>query len=129
MKYLTVPEDTYTISAGSYKLVNKSPRSWLNRVISYDSETNTSENFLEKLCNSITSNRNINQNYYTYDFYEYKNKTQIFSLMSNTSESSNNNWMYPVQSKYLFINTFNFPITRTISIIINSNTTSCIYPS
>ena len=32
MKYLTVPEDTYTISAGSYKLVNKSPRNWLNRV-------------------------------------------------------------------------------------------------
>ncbi len=129
MKYLTVPEDTYTISAGSYKLVNKSPRSWLNRVISYDSETNTSENFLEKLCNSIISNRNfeytniyVNQNYYTFDFYEYKNKIQIFSLMSNTSESSNNNWMYPVQSKYLFIHTFNFPITRTISIIINSNT-------
>ena len=128
MKYLTVPEDVYTISAGSYKFLNS--YLGINKVISYDSETNTSENFLIKLVNSITSNLNFkyniysNQNYYTFDFYQYENNnSHIFSLMSNTANISiNNNWMYPLENKYLHINTYNFPITRTISIIINSNT-------
>ena len=127
MKYLTIPEDTYTISAGSYKIYLKNV---FNKVISYDSEINTSENFLKKLVNSITSNLNfeytniyVNQNYYTFDFYEYENNGQIFSLMSNTTNISiNNNWMYPLENAYKHINTYNFPITRTISIIINSNT-------
>lgn len=44
MKYLTIPEDTYTISAGSYKIYLKNV---FNKVISYDSEINTSENFLK----------------------------------------------------------------------------------
>ena len=42
--------------------------------------------------------------------------------MSNTKVMSlNNHWMYPLENMYRHINTFNFPITRTISIIINSN--------
>ena len=43
--------------------------------------------------------------------------------MSNTKVMSlNNHWMYPLENAYKHINTYNFPITRTISIIINSNT-------
>ena len=126
MKYvINVPEDVYTISAGSYRLLGS-----IRKNIKYNKETNTSENFLKKLVNSITSNLNfeytniyVNQNYYTFDFYEYENNGQIFSLMSNTTNISiNNNWMYPIENAYRHIHTYNFPITRTISIIINSNT-------
>ena len=127
MKYLTVPEDTYTISAGSYRLLNS--YNGINKVMNYNKETNTSENFLKKLVNSIQVNTKyfkedtyINQNYYTYNFID-SSKHNIISLMSNTKVMSlNNHWMYPLENAYKHINTYNFPITRTISIIINSNT-------
>ena len=128
MKYIVnVPEDVYTISAGSYRLLNS--HMGINKVMNYNKETNTSENFLKKLVNFIQVNTNyfkedtyINQNYYTYNFID-SSTPKIISLMSNTNVMSlNNNWMYPLENNYFHINTYNFPITRTISIIINSNT-------
>ena len=57
MKYVVnVPEDIYTISAGSYKLVNS--HMGINKVMNYNKETNTSENFLKKLVNFIQVNTN-----------------------------------------------------------------------
>ena len=42
MKYvINVPEDVYTISAGSYRLFGS-----IRKNIKYNKETNTSENFL-----------------------------------------------------------------------------------
>ncbi len=128
MKYIVnVPEDVYTISAGSYRLLNR--YMGINKVMNYNKETNTSENFLKKLVNFIQVNTNyfkedtyINQNYYTYNFID-SSTPNIISLMSNTKVMSlNNHWMYPLENTYKHINTYNFPITRTISIIINSNT-------
>ena len=128
MKYVVnVPEDVYTISAGSYRLLNR--YMGINKVMNYNKETNTSENFLKKLVNFIQVNTNyfkedtyINQNYYTYMFID-SSTPNIISLMSNTKVMSlNNHWMYPLENTYKHINTYNFPITRTISIIINSNT-------
>ena len=125
MKYvINVPEDVYTISAGSYRLFGS-----IRKNIKYNKETNTSENFLKKLVNSIQVNTNyfkedtyINQNYYTYNFID-SSTPNIISLISNTKVMSHNNhWMYPLENMYRHINTYNFPITRTISIIINSNT-------
>ena len=127
MKYIVnVPEDVYTISAGSYRLNGPGSK----KVMYYNKETNTSENFLKKLVNFIQVNTNyfkedtyINQNYYTYNFIDSNTTPNIVSLISYSKVISiNNHWMYPLENKYLHINTFNFPITRTISIIINSNT-------
>ena len=60
----------------------------INKVMNYNKETNTSENFLKKLVNSIQVNTNyfkedtyINQNYYTYNFID-SSTHKIISLMS-----------------------------------------------
>lgn len=127
MKYIVnVPEDVYTISAGSYRLNGPGSK----KVMYYNKETNTSENFLKKLVNFIQVNTNyfkedtyINQNYYTYNFIDSNTTPNIVSLISYSKVISiNNHWMYPLENMYRHINTYNFPITRTISIIINSNT-------
>ena len=55
--------------------------------------------------------------------YTFSSKKREFSINSYTNLITGvNRWLYPLESKYGYINTLNIPITRTISIIINSNT-------
>ena len=124
MNYIIIPEDTYTVSSGSYQLIYKDPPEVI-KTITYNSETNTSEYFLQKHCSVYSNynniiNTNINSNYYTINI--TKGRT-YFSIRSSTNDISDINlWMYPLYNGHAFIQTINFPITRTISIIINSNT-------
>ena len=61
-----------------------------------------------------------NMNFLSYTF---SSKYREFSINSYTNLITGvNRWLYPLESKYGYINTLNIPITRTISIIINSNT-------
>jgi hypothetical protein len=122
MNYIFVPEDTYTVSAGDYKLKGN-----YNKTISYSASTNTSEGFIDNLISSVSKetdntvfNTYKNQNYTTLD---WNDNGKHFSLVSNTANlSTENYWMYPVVNEYKHTDTLNFPVTRTISIIINSNT-------
>ena len=110
------------VSAGDYKLKGS-----YDKTISYSASTNTSEGFIDDLIDSVSKetdntvfNTYKNQNYTTLDWYDNGNH---FSLVSNTANlSTENYWMYPVVNEFKHINTYNFPVTRTISIIINSNT-------
>ena len=122
MSYVIVPEDTYTVSAGDYKL-----KGYYDKTISYSASTNTSEGFLDNLINSVsqqtsrtTFNTYKNQNYTTLDWCD---NGQHFSIVSNTANlSTENYWMYPVVNEFKHTDILNFPVTRTISIIINSST-------
>ena len=61
-----------------------------------------------------------NTNYLTYTLFS---SSYGFTLLSSPNSISGvNRWMYPVQGSLHHVNTLNIPITRTISIIINSNT-------
>ncbi len=64
-----------------------------------------------------------NMNYLSYTYYSYDSykKNLIFNSSTNVI-SGVNRWMYPLSNIFKYVNTYNFPITRTISIIINSNT-------
>ena len=126
-----VPDDSYKISAGSFIIKNDTKSTTCN----YNSETNTSEHFINNTI--LNMNRFIgiyasdkpksyvyrNQNYITYDFVDDNYEDEYLAIVSNISDLSEENyWMYPVETRYTFMNTWNFPVTRTISIIINSNT-------
>lgn len=122
MKYLYVPADTFTVSSGDYVVT----ANLKVETITYSAETNTSEYFITKMCNNLKTflnNNNYNylselsRNYYLIDTY---NAAVIIN--SNTGNLHENNyWMYPLRQTYLYLNTYNFPITRTISIILNSD--------
>lgn len=70
MNYIFVPEDTYTVSAGDYKLKGS-----YNKTISYSASTNTSEGFIDDLIANVSKetdntvfNTYKNQNYTTLDW-------------------------------------------------------------
>ena len=94
----------------------------------YEAETNTSEYFLTKYVNNIKSFVSIygqqwfhtyqNQNYTTIDY--YGKPIALHSTSSNLPDE--NYWIYPLDELWLYLHTWNFPVTRTISIIVNSNT-------
>ena len=119
MNYLYVPEDVFTVGSGDYQ-TNSAGKI---QKYQYNSETNTSENFLKKHTAIFSNYYNvvttINSNYYTL---ELTLKTNDIALRPNeTIYEGNNLWMYPLYTEYKYFQTVNFPITRTISIIIDSN--------
>lgn len=127
MNCIIVPEDTYTVSSGGYKIKYRN----VYNNISYESETNTSEYFISKYINNIKSSLslnegcytyNYNQNYMTIDYYDNDTQKNLFLLSTTAGLATENYWMYPLSPDGRALNTMNFPVTRTISIVINSNT-------
>ena len=127
MNYIIVPEDTYTVSAGGYKIKYRD----VYKNINYESETNTSEYFISKYIDNIKSSLslnescytyNYNQNYMTVDYYDTDTQKNLFLLSTTAELATENYWMYPLSPDGRALNTMNFPVTRTISIVINSNT-------
>ena len=89
----------------------------------------TQQQCLDNYKQAFNYNASINLNkikeYENMNFlsYTFSSKRKEFSINSYTNLITGvNRWMYPLESKYGYINTLNIPITRTISIIINSNT-------
>ena len=74
---------------------------------------------INQLCSNFDILEYENMNYLSYTFFNYQN----FTVVSSTNHISGvNRWMYPLENNFYHIHTLNIPITRTISIIINSNT-------
>lgn len=128
MNSIFAPADKFTVSVGGYKfeLGNE-----LFTTISYDQETNTSEYFINKLISDLKNVLNLdescyqynyNQNYITFDYHDNLTQENFFIYLTTTNISTENYWMYPTYTSKQSLNTINFPVTRTISIIINSNT-------
>ena len=121
-----VPVDAYSVSEGSYKIRVNGYKTY-----NYNSETNTSEYFINKLINNIINDTEFNndgndyyiynnQNYITYDYYDTRHRH--ISILSNVSDLSiEDYWMYPQETRYFHLHTINFPVTRTLSIIIDSS--------
>ena len=122
MNLIYIPEDTYTIESGSYAIRRWSKFTYIN----YEPETASCETFLNRLVESLEFLNNdytiyMNQNYLSYTYYGYK---EHYCVIEDESSSDYivNNWMYPKEITYLFKCNNYYPVTRTISIIINSNT-------
>ena len=80
---------------------------------------NNYKQMINQLCSNFDILEYENMNYLSYTFFNYKN----FTIVSSTNYISGvNRWMYPLEKYFYHIHTLNIPITRTISIIINSNT-------
>lgn len=126
MYIIDVPDDTYTIAAGKYRSVGTPQTNYTE--VTYNSETNTSEYFLNKFTdsqNSIISNpfyKYINQNYFSWNYLVTKAGNHRVTMSSTESLPLVNYWMYPLSDEWAFRGYYNYPITRTISIIVNSNT-------
>lgn len=123
MNYLIIPKDTYTVTASNYMAYSVN----YNTIITIPSEENTSEYFINKLITSynllnpteiisVTNNNFISFKYYG------ANSQYVFMSTSESVFTDVNNWMYPLTQNYKFMQSINYPVTKTISIIINSNT-------
>ena len=121
-----VPADTYSVSEGSYIIRVNGYKTY-----DYNSETNTSEYFINKIINNIINDVDFskdsneyyiynNQNYITYDYYDVHQRH--IAILSNVSDLPlEDYWMYPQEPIFYLLHTINFPVTRTISIIIDSS--------
>lgn len=125
MKILNVPEDTFTVTSGKYAVVTGTEYNAIDTK-TYPSATNTSEYFISDLCKVYSNyynvaSTNINNNYYTVDLI-YDTKDVYMMSTTDYIPNQNQNWMYPLNNELRYLQTINYPITRTISIILNSNT-------
>ena len=128
MNFLEVPEDVYTTEKNVYwiRYYPKGEVNYVSKKITKDGMTNTSEYFLYDHISEITSivgegNYKIyaDQNFITVDYINLDGG--YMSTVDGYPETVY--WMYPGRDvPYPFGNTWHFPVTRTISIIINSNT-------
>lgn len=80
-------------------------------------------NNYKSIMNSVFSNNFSVLTYENNNYLSYTFSGIPFTVMSSTNNIGGvNRWVYPLYKGYAYINTLNIPITKTISIIINSNT-------
>ncbi|MBR2022383.1 MAG: putative Ig domain-containing protein, partial [Mycoplasmataceae bacterium] len=77
----------------------------------------------KSIMNTVFSNNFSVLSYENNNYLSYTFSGISFTVMSSTNNIGGvNRWVYPLYNGYFYINTLNIPITKTISIIINSNT-------
>ena len=80
-------------------------------------------NNYKSIMNTVFSNNFSVLSYENNNYLSYTFSGISFTVMSSTNNIGGvNRWVYPLYNGYFYINTLNIPITKTISIIINSNT-------
>lgn len=129
MSYIKVPDDKFTVISGSYYFYNSN----INKTINYYSQTDYSVNFAQSIIDNYkqyvsnnTGNTYLFNNYLTFDSTNDYNCSILYKSGGNNTV---NYWMYPMFTEHKFTSTFNLPLTKTISIIINSNTLPIYYIS
>lgn len=128
MKYIFVPEDTYSVNSPIKRLNSNFNDSYTYTKDITISGTKTAEKCISELIQKqvypiseagFTYETYLNKNWYTLDH----NYTGVVQFISNSSSiSSVSNWCVPLQYNKTFYSTYNYPVTRTISLLINSNT-------
>ena len=135
MNFLEVPEDVYTAETKQISRRLYNPNLQTSSFKTFVGKTASSEEFLKSIIDYIkahfldTTAYNIynNQNYMTLDYYSPGNSPNVLiglHIRAGTQcDDLTTNWMLPCSDEArATMNTFNLPVTRTISIIINSNT-------